>query len=352
MANRSSETMTVTDERVRYIFNQMSEEYDDLHDLWYAWLFSRLHFLISKHVIAPWEPTPRRILDVGCGTGLQSFLYALSGSEVTGIDISDELVAVARRKAGLFRKRFPCSLFEPRFPFVRRYDRGVANLLRPKFESAAYTTPIFRCADAVQLPFEDNSFDHINCCGSTLNFIDDYQKALQEMSRVLKPGGSFALEADAKYNCDLVWTALDAIFFGAMHFETTLREALGALFSSPKSHIAVQYPFGNDENPVYMDLRLFTRKGLVEDLAAYNLKSEQVFSIHSVTNLIPSTFLDDTNPSRKLVHLFTVLAWIEERLFFYMPGCSVVIFGNKTRPVKKVIPPSQEDSPEPTIAPD
>jgi len=348
MANKSSETMTVTDERVRYIFNQMSEEYDDLRDLWYAWLFSRLHFLISKHVIAQWEPTPRKVLDVGCGTGLQSFLYALSGSEVTGIDISDELVGVARRKAEFFRKEFPCSLFEPHFPFVSRYDRRVAALLSPKFESLAYTPPIFGCADAVQLPYEDNSFDHVSCCGSTLNFIDNYQKALKEISRVLKPGGSFALEVDAKYNFDLLWTVLDPVLFGAMHFETTLQEALGALFSSPKAHIAVQYPFGNDENPVYMDLRLFTRKGLVEDLAACSLKSEQVFSIHSITNLIPSTFLDDANPSGKLVRLFAVLAWIEERLFFYVPGCSVVIFGRKPRPLDNAIAPSSEDAPRTT----
>jgi len=35
---------------VAEIFNKMVNEYDDIHDLWYTWLFSRLHFIIEKEV--------------------------------------------------------------------------------------------------------------------------------------------------------------------------------------------------------------------------------------------------------------------------------------------------------------
>jgi ubiquinone/menaquinone biosynthesis C-methylase UbiE len=43
-------------------------------------------------------------------------------------------------------------------------------------------------ADVLALPFNDNSMDII-CIFGTLMYVDDYQKALEEISRVLKPGG-------------------------------------------------------------------------------------------------------------------------------------------------------------------
>jgi len=127
----------MTDERVRYIFNQMAAQYDDLRDLWYAWLFSRLHFLIAKHLISGWSEG-MAVLDVGCGTGLQSFLYALSGARVTGVDISDELLAVALEKATFAHKKFPVSLFSPHFRFVEKYNKRISDLLRPRFKSTEY----------------------------------------------------------------------------------------------------------------------------------------------------------------------------------------------------------------------
>src|ERR1700694_2470790 len=49
-------------------------------------------------------PTDARVLDVGCGTGWASRLlaaFAING-RVTGIDISDEMVRVARESSGSF----------------------------------------------------------------------------------------------------------------------------------------------------------------------------------------------------------------------------------------------------------
>ena len=41
----------------------------------------------------------RRILDVGTGTGRAAIALALKGAAVTGVDASEEMLAVARRRA-------------------------------------------------------------------------------------------------------------------------------------------------------------------------------------------------------------------------------------------------------------
>lgn len=42
----------------------------------------------------------RSILDVGTGTGRAAFLMARSGAQVTGVDASEQMLAIARRRAG------------------------------------------------------------------------------------------------------------------------------------------------------------------------------------------------------------------------------------------------------------
>ncbi len=47
-------------------------------------------------------------------------------------------------------------------------------------------------------------FDHVDCCGGTLSFIAAYEAALAETQRVLKPGGAFVFEVEARYNPDVI----------------------------------------------------------------------------------------------------------------------------------------------------
>ena len=97
-----------------------------------------------------------KVLDVSSGRGTQSIFYAKEfGVDVTGVDISEEMVKTAAdnaEKAGLSHK-------------VQ-----------------------FRLGDSQCLPFEDNTFDvAINECA--VGIPDDSQKVLNEMVRVVKPGG-------------------------------------------------------------------------------------------------------------------------------------------------------------------
>lgn len=106
-------------------------------------------------------PVDARVLDVGCGSGWASRLlagFAISGS-VTGIDISDEMIRVARESSRSF-------------PHVD-----------------------FETASAEQLPFNDGEFTHAFSMES-LYYYRDIPKALAEIHWVLKPGGVFVAVVD------------------------------------------------------------------------------------------------------------------------------------------------------------
>ncbi len=94
-----------------------------------------------------------KILDVGCGTGNFSIKLARMGCIVTGVDISDGMLQIARNKA-----------------------------------SAENLTAKFLTMDICSLEIEDESFDAVISMAA-LEFIEKPLKAIDEMFRVLKPGG-------------------------------------------------------------------------------------------------------------------------------------------------------------------
>ncbi|MEU8418025.1 class I SAM-dependent methyltransferase [Amycolatopsis japonica] len=96
------------------------------------------------------------VLEVAVGTGLNLPLYP-DGVTLTGIDLSDGMLAIARGRAE--RLGHPVTL---------------------------------RRADAHDLPFDADSFDTV-VCTLGLCAIPDDGKALREMARVLRPGGRLIL---------------------------------------------------------------------------------------------------------------------------------------------------------------
>jgi ubiquinone/menaquinone biosynthesis C-methylase UbiE len=106
-------------------------------------------------------PVDARVLDVGCGSGWASRLLAGSAirGRVTGIDISDEMIRIARESS-------------VSFPHVD-----------------------FEIASAERLPFDDDEFTHTFSMES-LYYYRDIPKALAEIHRVLKPGGVFVAVVD------------------------------------------------------------------------------------------------------------------------------------------------------------
>lgn len=97
-----------------------------------------------------------QVLEVAIGTGLNIGLYP-SGVALTGIDLSPAMLAIARRRA-------------------RELGRPVD----------------LRCGNAETLQFPDASFDTVVCTFSLCG-IPDYEQAVAEMVRVLRPGATLLL---------------------------------------------------------------------------------------------------------------------------------------------------------------
>jgi demethylmenaquinone methyltransferase / 2-methoxy-6-polyprenyl-1,4-benzoquinol methylase len=140
-------------EQVAKMFDNISHRYDFLN-----------HFLSlgidkgwRKKAIDYLRPfNPKLLLDVATGTGdfaIQAL--TLNPDKIIGVDISEGMLAVGRKKM---------------------QDRGYASRIEMK------------SGDSENLPFENNTFDAVTVAFGVRNF-ENLEKGLQEINRVLKPGG-------------------------------------------------------------------------------------------------------------------------------------------------------------------
>ena len=137
----------------------------------------RGHRPVGEQAIARMRIEPdSRVLDVGCGSGWATRLladYAVNG-KVTGIDISDEMIRVAREA------------------------------------SSSYTNVDFEVASAEQLPFADDEFTRAFSMES-LYYYRNIPKALSEIHRVMKVGGVFAAVVDLYWENEATHQWIDTL---------------------------------------------------------------------------------------------------------------------------------------------
>jgi phosphatidylethanolamine/phosphatidyl-N-methylethanolamine N-methyltransferase len=134
----------------RKIYNVWSYFYDML---WPSIVHRRTTRAIDRMGIQPGD----RVLDVGVGTGLALASYPRH-AKVVGIDLSEGMLRRARRR-------------------IQQQGMSWVNLT---------------LGNALQLPFEDASFDHV-LLSHVVTVVSDPVKLIEETRRVSKPGGQMVI---------------------------------------------------------------------------------------------------------------------------------------------------------------
>jgi SAM-dependent methyltransferase len=113
--------------------------------------FEKLHHLLRLVDFDAWRG--KRVLEVGCGAGTDLARFAKGGAIVTGIDVADSAIELARKNFA---------------------QQGLQGELR--------------VADGERLPFETETFDLVYAHG-VVQYTPDAGGLIEECWRVLKPGG-------------------------------------------------------------------------------------------------------------------------------------------------------------------
>lgn len=147
MKTQKERSISPNESLVRQEYDRLAPIYDRR---WYNYINKSLSFLVNfAHI-----PREESILDVACGTGefARLLLEQNSQQQITGVDISEGMLEVARNKLDAY-------------PHVS-LDR----------------------ASVTSLPFDNKSFDLVICANAFHYFVSP-QLAIAEMKRVLKPKG-------------------------------------------------------------------------------------------------------------------------------------------------------------------
>jgi ubiquinone/menaquinone biosynthesis C-methylase UbiE len=139
-----------------------------------------------------------QVLDVGTGTGVVALEAArrLRGGQVTGIDLSEGMLAGAEEKANRLQTRPPVT---------------------------------FRRMDAEALELEDEAFDVALSLYALLHFPNPLT-ALREIRRVLRPGGLAVIAVGSRPPL----ASLHTLSAGAAHLVALVNEARGLRLTAPK----------------------------------------------------------------------------------------------------------------------
>ncbi len=121
------------------------------HDL-ENYRFEKLHYLPSLVDFNAWAG--KKILEVGCGVGIDLVRFARGGARVTGIDLADKSIELAKINFGFHS-------------LSARLQKG----------------------NGEQLDFPDNAFDCVYAHG-VIQYTANDQALIDEIYRVLKPGAS------------------------------------------------------------------------------------------------------------------------------------------------------------------
>lgn len=144
-------------EQVTKMFDNISKNYDFMNRLMTFGIDVKWRKKVVKIVA---ENNAQEILDIATGTGDFAIMLAdLQPKRIVGLDISQGMLEVGKRKVK---------------------EKKLTHLIE------------MILGDSENLPFDDNSFDAVTVGFGVRNF-ENLDKGLQEINRVLRPGGVFVV---------------------------------------------------------------------------------------------------------------------------------------------------------------
>ena len=121
-------------------------------------------------------PPGSKVLDVGCGEGRHIFGILNEFEDVYCYGLDQDIPSLDKCKEGL--------------EFFKELDLNGT---------------VFQQGSIYQLPFKENFFDLI-ICSEVLEHLEDYHAAIDEIYRVLKPGGKFLSSVPSYWPEKICWS--------------------------------------------------------------------------------------------------------------------------------------------------
>lgn len=208
------------------LFDQSAETYD----FWCSIEIGSVVDKLEKDIIfqSAQPQKGEKVLDLGCGTGIYSIWLAKMGLDVTGVDIAENMLTIASKKA------------------------AGANLNIEFIQS-----------DIHQLPFGDQTFDLV-VANIVLEFTENPQKVVHEAMRVLKKGGRFVCGMIGK---DSAW---------GRKYQLRAKEKAGSVFATASFFTPEDVKNGIAIPPDEIQLGLFfSEEEFINSSQAIKLENER-----------------------------------------------------------------------------
>jgi len=205
-------------------------------------------FKYDSEVLAQWFCVPGSLIDFGCGTGRHILQFVRRGFEVTGMDMSEHMLAITREKLG--------------------QENLSAQLIQSDFCTELHGSST---GDGIPEPVR---FDYGLCMFSTLGLIygrENRRRFLDNVRRLLKPSGQLALHV---HNRGHNWFSHEGRMFLVGNF---IRSRLG------RAEIGDKY-LSTYRGIAGMYIHVFSRAEIIRLLSECGFAVQEIIALNSRRN--------------------------------------------------------------------